>query len=324
MSGTGPDKPSLAWGLVRLARPAQWSKSIFVVVGPVYWLVDHRPEDPWRFGLNVVLAAVAFALASSGCYVFNDLADAEEDRNHPRKMRRPIASGVVPPGVAKVYGLALFAAAAVLVLLIGRTTWIPAALILGLYVANVLAYSAGLKRLVIADVMSLSMGFVLRVLGGCAAIGIAPTTWLLNATLFLSMFLAFGKRLGERRTLGAEAASARSVQGLYSDALLQMAVVVTAVATLLTYAGYVQSRAEDFTVHFSPALEGVAGSGFGLNLLWLTILPSTLALLRAMVQLERGTYDDPTELAVHDGVVRVCGVAFVMLTVLAVAFSVGT
>ena len=323
MSAAGGGKGSLAWGLVRLARPAQWSKSVFVVVGPVYWLLDHRPEDPWGFALHVLAAAGAFALASSGCYVFNDLADAEEDRNHPRKMHRPIASGVVPARVARVYGIALFLAAAVLVALVGRGTWVPAALILGIYVANVMAYSAGLKRLGIADVMSLSMGFVLRVLGGCAAIGIAPTTWLLNATLFLSMFLAFGKRLGERRTLGAGAASARSVQGLYSDPLLQMAVVVTAVATLVTYAGYVQSRAEDFTVHFSPALEGVEGLGFGLNLLWLTILPSTLALLRAMVQLERGTYDDPTELAVHDAVVRVCAVAFVGLTVLAVAFSPG-
>ncbi len=314
----------LGWGLFRLARPAQWSKSVFVLVGPMYWLVDHDPEDPKGFALSVLLTAAAFALASSGCYVFNDLADAEEDRNHPRKRRRPIASGVVSPGVARVFGVVLFAAAAGLVVGVGSETWPATATLLALYVANVLAYSAWLKHRVIADVMSLSMGFVLRVLGGCAAVGITPTTWLLNVTLFLSMFLAFGKRLGERRTLGDDAASARTVQGAYSDALLQMAVVVTAVATLLTYSGYVQSRADDFTVRLGPAASGAEGPGFGLNLLWLTILPSTMAMLRAMVQLERGTYDDPTELAVRDRVVRVCGVAFVGLTVLAVAFSGGT
>lgn len=302
MSGAEAGKPSLAWGLVRLARPAQWSKSVFVVVGPVYWLLDHRPEDPWRFGLNVLLAATAFALASSGCYVFNDLADAEEDRNHPRKMRRPIASGVVPPGVARMYGLALFAAAAVLVGLIGRETWVPAALILAIYVANVLAYSAGLKRLVIADVMSLSMGFVLRVVGGCAAIAIAPTTWLLNVVLFLSMTLAFGKRLGERRSAGVDATSIRGVQRQYTDELLRMALVVTAVGTLLTYAGYVTTRESDFL-------------WLGFNTLWLSLLPATFGLLRAILLLEHGRYDDPTELAVSDRAFQASAVVFGLFTV---------
>jgi decaprenyl-phosphate phosphoribosyltransferase len=314
----------LVRGLVRLARPTQWTKSVFVLVGPVYWLADHGTADLPRFVTDVLLAAFAFALASSGCYVLNDLADVEEDRFHPRKRRRPLASGAVPLSMARWYALALFAAAGALVVSIpGTAGWLTAT-VLALYVANVLLYSARLKRVVIADVMSLSMGFVLRVFGGCAAIGVTPTTWLLNATLFLAMFLAFGKRLGERRTLGDDAASARAVQENYSDALLQMAVVVTAVATLLTYAGYVQSREVFYTVRIGAADPGTGGSGFGLNLLWLTMLPATLALLRAMVQLERGTYDDPTEFAIHDAVARVCGVLFVGLTVLAMVFSTGS
>ena len=100
------------------------------------------------------------------------------------------------------------------------------------YVANVTAYSALLKHIVIADVVSLSLGFVLRVLVGCAAVGVSPTTWLLNTTFFLAMFLAFGKRLGERRLLGGEgAALARGVQAGYTDELLRLAVVVTAVVS---------------------------------------------------------------------------------------------
>lgn len=274
-------------GLIKLARPTQWSKSIFVLVGPAYWLMDHRPDDPMLFALEVLMACGAFSLASSGCYVLNDLADVEEDRNHPRKRNRPIASGVVPPALARWYALALFAASAVLVVVLPSHSWWLMGLLVGGYVTNVLIYSARLKHMVIADVMSLSMGFVLRVIGGCAAIGVAPTTWLLNVTLFLSMTLALGKRLGERRSMGDGVASVRGVQAKYSDDMLRMAVVVTAVGTLLTYAGYVTTREADFSV-------------FGFNWLWLSLLPATYGLLRAILLLEHGKYDDPTELAVSD------------------------
>ncbi len=306
---------------MKVARPTQWSKSVFVAVGPLYGWSQGLGID-W---VSVAWAVVAFSLASSGLYVVNDWFDREKDRAHPRKRHRPLASGAVSARAGLVYACVLLAGSAAAVLMIERAhTTAAVGVLVGLHVANVLGYSAYFKHKVIVDVLSLAMGFVLRVLAGCAAAEIEPSTWLLNATLFLSMFLAFGKRLGERRTLGADASAARSVQLGYSDNLLQMAVVVTAVATLLTYAGYVQSRAEDFTVRFWSVDAGmgeVVGAGFGLNLLWLTMLPSTLALLRAMVQLERGTYDDPTELAVHDAVVRVCAVGFAGLTVLAVAFS---
>lgn len=306
----------------KLARPTQWSKSVFVMVGPLYGWSQGLAID-W---VSVWWAVLAFSLASSGLYVVNDWFDREKDRVHPRKRHRPLASGAVSARGGLVFAGVLLGLAAVAVgmLIPAWHTVAAVGILLAMHVGNVLVYSAYFKNKVIVDVLSLAMGFVLRVLAGCAAAEIEPSTWLLNATLFLSMFLAFGKRLGERRTLGDDASAARTVQGLYSDTLLQMAVVVTAVATLLTYAGYVQSRAHDFTVRLGAVPEGAETPGFGLNLLWLTMLPSTLALLRAMVQLERGTYDDPTELAVRDAVVRVCGVTFVGLTVLAVAFSGGT
>ena len=136
---------------------------------------------------------------------------------------------------------------------------------------------------------------------------VLPSTWLLNVTFFLAMFLAFGKRLGERRTMGDAAANARSVQSDYSDAFLQMAVVVTAVTTLLTYAGYVQAREADYT--------------WGLNLLWLTILPATYGMLRCIVLVDRGTYDDPTELATHDRPFQLAMGLFALVTVVLVGFG---
>jgi len=248
-------------------------------------------------------AFVAFGLAASGCYVLNDLADREADRVHPRKRRRPIASGVVSPGLARVYAAALFVGAFAVLWFVAPGARVPTAAAVGVYVLNVNLYSMGLKHVVMLDVLLLSLGFVLRTLGGCAAAGVEPSTWLLNVTLFVAMFLAFGKRLGERRTMaaaGADAHLARAAQQGYSDDLLRMAVVVTAVATLVTYAGYVQAREAAYTL--------------GFNLLWLTMLPATYGLFRAMTLLERGDYDDPTVLATKDAAFQVSAALFVAVT----------
>ncbi len=286
--------------LLRLARPKHWIKSGFVLIGPFYGLAV-EPGGLAEAALPVGLATAAFSFASSGCYAINDVLDAPVDRAHPRKRNRPVAAGRVSPTAATLFALALYALAGGAVALTPGTT---ARLWLGLsvagYVALVGMYSAWLKRVIIADVMCLSLGFVLRVLGGCAAAAIAPSAWLLNCTLFLAMFMAFGKRLGERRTLGEEASAARRVQGLYTDDLLRMVVVVTGVATLVSYSFYVEDQSDRYTV--------------GFNLLWLTVLPATYVLLRCIVLLERGMYDDPTELAVHDGGFQIGALLFALVT----------
>lgn len=319
--------------LLRLARPHQWSKSAFVLVGPFYHLPQaaHDGRELRAILIPALLTAAMFALVSSACYVVNDILDVKADRLHPRKRNRPIASGAVKPGFAWAYALALaIAGFAGLIFLPGAAPsgqaetvtprlWVAGALLL--YAANVTAYSAFIKRSVITDVMSLSVGFVLRVMAGCWAVAIMPTVWLLNVSLFLAMFLSFGKRLGERKMLlaalandpdhdprtaaqrASEAAALhRAVQAFYTDTLLQMAVVVTGVATLMGYAAYVQAQAD----------KGLYYAGF--NLLWLTILPATYCLLRAIVQLERGAYDDPTELAVHDRAFQAGAAVFAIVT----------
>ncbi|MEL6395146.1 MAG: UbiA prenyltransferase family protein [Planctomycetota bacterium] len=294
---------------LRLARLKQWAKSVFVLIGPVYWLQDNRPEAWGGFVLTCGLTALAFALASSACYVFNDLADIESDRAHPRKCRRPLASGAISPAAGRIFAgvLGVLAAVCVVFLEPAARSWVGG--LLALYVVNVLTYSAALKHRAIADTMSLSMGFVLRVLGGCAAVLIPPSTWLLSVTFFLALLLSFGKRLGERATFSGDAeaaARARPVQASYSSELLRMMVVVSGVATLLTYAGYVSTREDRYTF-------GAEGE-FGFNLLWLTLLPATYGLLRAILLLERGRYDDPTELAVNDRPFQVSALAFGGLT----------
>jgi len=301
----GRSAPGRVLAFVRLARPHQWSKGVFVLVGPLYALSNGERWDP----IPLLFALIAFCLGSSGCYVFNDLADAESDRRHPRKRTRPIASGRVGESEARIYGAALIAAAMIAAMFVGGggRWWVLT--LVGAYIVNVMLYSAALKHIVIVDVLSLSSGFVLRVLGGCAAAMVAPSTWLLNVTLFLSMFLAFGKRLGERRVLGTDegAEGARGVQRAYTDQLLRMMVVVSGVASLLTYTSYVQSRAGDMTL----VLAAGPGGGFAFNILWITVLPVMLGLLRTITVIMDGRYDDPTELAMRDRVVRWSVVIFV-------------
>ncbi len=294
---------------VRLARPTQWAKSAFVLLGPLYWIADgNLKQVTLQTGLGVAGALLVFGFASSACYVLNDVRDRHADALHPRKRHRPIAAGVITPAAARWFSVVLLLLAAASLLLVPARGVPLVAAAAGLYVANTLLYSVAMKHVVILDVISLASGFVLRVLGGCAAISVTPSTWLLNSTFFLAMFLAFGKRLGERRTMGPDAAAVRAVQSGYTDELLRMAVVVTAVATLLTYAGYVQSREDDYNHYI-----------LGFNLLWLTILPATFGLLRAIVLLERGAYDDPTELASRDRPFQASVAIFGVTTALVVA-----
>lgn len=310
-----PSAPGPLRDLIRLARPKQWIKCGFVLIGPFYGLADIADRATTRVEwLAVVLAAVgavlAFGFAASAGYVVNDLRDRELDRVHPRKCKRPIAAGRVSVPAARAYAGVLAALALGAILLVpadgeGEDASVLSRTLLGgcvlLYAANTLLYSLFFKRAAVLDVVSLAMGFVLRVLGGCAAVGVAPSPWLLSCTFFVSMFLALGKRLGERRTLGADAAAARGVQALYTDDFLRMSVVVTGVATLLSYSDYVVAQSETYTV--------------GFNLLWLTILPATYGLLRCIVLIERGVHDDPTELATKDRPFQAACAVFGLLTI---------
>lgn len=306
--------------LIKLARPKQWIKGAFVLLGPLYAASEGKAVD-W---VGVGAALVAFSLAASGCYVLNDVRDVELDRAHPRKRLRPIATGAVPVAAAVRYGILLLIAAGAAIGgyaiaasfgaidATGSPAWL--ALMVGMYIANVNAYSLVLKRATVLDVISLALGFVLRVLAGCIAAGVVASPWLVNTTFFISMFLAFAKRLGERRTmLAAEggAVAARTVQAKYTDEILRMLVVVTGVASLLTYAGYVQAHVP------ASATEAAAGNFWlrgTFQTLWLTMLPATYGLLRCIVLVERGEYDDPTELAGQDRPFQVSVLAFGALT----------
>ncbi|WP_301102287.1 decaprenyl-phosphate phosphoribosyltransferase [Propionivibrio sp.] len=225
---------------LKLLRPHQWVKSGFVFVGLLF---GHAWQQPLLVQ-KVVLAAAAFALAASAVYVINDLADREGDREHPEKRLRPLASGAVSvtqalllAGVCMVWALLLATAASTTVLLI----------VLSYALLNV-AYSMGLKHVVLLDVFIISAGFMLRILAGTLGVGIAPSHWLLLCGLLLTLFLGFAKRRAELNALLGRGGSHRKVLDDYDPVLLDKLIGICAAGAIVSYSLYTVS-AETVAMH---------------------------------------------------------------------------
>lgn len=168
----------MALELLSAMRPRQWVKNVFVLAPLVF---SSQLDDPRVLG-RALLAFAAFSLVASAVYLVNDIRDREEDRRHPRKRLRPIAAGRLPVAVAAGTALLLAAASLAVGVALGGTF----VTILVVYLAANLAYSMGLKRVVILDVMVLSFGFVLRVMAGSAAVRVEVSAWLILCTSFTS------------------------------------------------------------------------------------------------------------------------------------------
>ena len=211
-------------------RPHQWTKNLMVFAAPA--LSKHLFE--WGPLEKSVLAFVIFCALSGTVYLLNDVADLERDRLHPRKRLRPIASGALSPRAAALLALVLGLASLGLSALLG----LPFVLCAGLYLALNVLYSFRLKEIVILDVLSVSLGFVLRAVAGGVAIGVLVSDWLLVCTLLLAMFLALAKRRHELVSLTTSATGHRKILAEYSPYLLDQMISVVTASCLTAYAFY--------------------------------------------------------------------------------------
>jgi len=220
--------------LLEAMRPRQWSKNVFVFAGIVFAgrLFDRAAE------LRVLACFAVFCAASSAVYLVNDVADRESDAHHPLKRQRPIASGRLRPGIAAVAGLVLAAAS------LAGAAWLNPAtlLIVAAYLASTFAYSFGLKRLFLIDVMIVAGGFVLRAVAGAACIDAEISPWLLVCSFLLALYLALGKRRSELVLLGEGAEAHRVALGRYSLPLVDSWLTALAGAAIVSYAIYTQSE----------------------------------------------------------------------------------
>lgn len=218
--------------LLRLLRVKQWTKNAVVFAAFVFALGDRQQNlAAWELW-KVALAALAFSLVSSAVYVFNDLKDAPQDRLHPIKKNRPIASGAVGPGLA--WG----AAALLLAAGLGGAGRLGAELlaVLGAYLALQVVYTLGLKRLALVDVIVIALGFVLRALAGAVVIHVKISPWLLICAMMLALFLGLCKRRHEKVNLAG--LGTRAALDGYDERLLDLLIAMTAAAALVCYSIY--------------------------------------------------------------------------------------
>jgi 4-hydroxybenzoate polyprenyltransferase len=181
----------------------------------------------------MALAFIAFCAMGSCVYVINDYRDRESDRRHPTKRNRPLASGAVTTGAAIAAGIVMAAIST-------ATAWMaePRVLfVIVIYLAINSAYSFGLKNQPVVDVFCIATGFMLRIMAGTWAIGIAPSGWLILTGMFLTLFLGFAKRLAEW-TDAAGSHDRRRVLEAYSPELLNSFLSITATGTVLSYGLY--------------------------------------------------------------------------------------
>jgi len=211
-------------------RPRQWTKNLLLFAGIVF---AAKLGDAGRWA-EAIGAFAAYCAASSAAYLVNDVRDAENDRLHPAKRARPVASGELPERHALVLAGALAAGALALTALLGP--W--SALFMAAFLALQAAYTAALKHVVLIDVLAIGALFVVRAAAGAEAVDVRISPWLLLCTALLALFLALAKRRGELVLVGAEATPGRPVLLGYSLALVDQLVSVVAASTVIAYSLY--------------------------------------------------------------------------------------
>lgn len=231
--------------VLQLLRPHHWVKNGFVLAGLLF---GHARDQP-GYVAAAIAATLAFCLASSAVYAFNDARDAERDREHPDKNGRPVARGAISVGAAIGIGAVLAAAA------LGIAAWTAwqVAATAGAYLALNAAYSLGLKHVPVLDVFAIAAGFMLRLLAGTWGIGIEPSRWLLACGFLLTLFLGFAKRRAELERLADDAGQHRVVLESYTLAFLDKAVFACVVGMVVTYGLYTVS-AETVALHGTEQL----------------------------------------------------------------------
>jgi 4-hydroxybenzoate polyprenyltransferase len=290
---------SAAVGLLVSLRPGEWTKNLLVFAGLLF---GQRLLD--RASVERAFGAFAIFCALSGVvYLINDIIDCESDRQHPLKSRRPIACGDLDIGMAAGVAAALGAGAlGASVALGGRFAAVAVA-----YLALQALYSGVLKHVVILDVLTIAIGFVLRAVAGAVAVDVEISRWLLVCTILLALFIALAKRRHELVLLADGAVSHRKILGEYSPYLLDQMIAVVTASTLIAYIFYT----------ISPETE----QKFGTHWLWLTIPFPLYGIFRYLYLVHRREGGgSPAELLITDRPLLVC-VALWGLTVMLLIYK---
>jgi decaprenyl-phosphate phosphoribosyltransferase len=278
-------------GLIRTARPKQWTKNVLVFAAPG---ADGALGHATPF-VHTLIAFVCFCLAASGTYFLNDAADVDSDRRHSTKRSRPVAAGVVSVALARAVGIALVVAGIGLAF---AARWELAVTIAG-YAAITTLYSIVLKNIAVVDIVAVAAGFVLRAVAGVTATGVPISDWFLIVASFGSLFMVAGKRHAERIEMGTDAAAVRATLDQYSESFLGYIRSLSSAAVFLAYCLWAFEKAQE--AHLSVP--------------WyqLSIVPFVLGVLRYALLVDQGKGAAPEEVVLTDRTLQVIGVLWVVV-----------
>ena len=293
-----PRAPGLVWDLIYLCRPHHWTKNIFVLAP---WLFSGGVWNP-SLCFSSLAGLACFCLWSSSVYSLNDAVDAKADRTHPRKRERPVAAGRLTPAAAAALATGLAMTATVL-----SYAWLPPGFLLFglLYAVNGVAYCLIFRNHVIADVLIIAIGFVLRLLAGCAAIDVEASSWLLVCGFSLALLLGFGKRRSEI-ALADRGSEFREVLATYTGQKLDVLLAISSSVCLLSYMLY--------TV--APETAERHGS----HRLIYTVPFVAYGVFRYLFKAQEGAADSPVDLLLRDPVFAINGACWVAAVAAALYF----
>jgi decaprenyl-phosphate phosphoribosyltransferase len=266
--------------MIRLMRPTHWIKNAIVLFPVVFAM---RTGDVWAWR-SAGIATIAFCLASSAIYIFNDIRDRTADQLHPRKKDRPLAAGRIGVLAASVEALCLLISGVCVAWIVNDI--LPAVVMI--YVLLQFAYTLLLKQKVIVDVICIALGFVIRAVAGAVAIGVEVSSWLFVCTFTICLFLGFCKRCNELATLKEpqKASEHRKTLAAYSSELLTHLITLSAGVAVVAFLLYASN--ERTIEHF------------GTNYLMYTLPIVMYGITRFAMLSMKGIYSDPTDLFLHD------------------------
>jgi decaprenyl-phosphate phosphoribosyltransferase len=280
--------------LLTLARPRQWVKNVLVIAAPGAAGALGHDDVPVR----VVVACIAFCLISAGIYALNDVRDRHEDRRHPRKRLRPVASGEVEPRDAVRFGVVSMACGLILCAAVT-----PLLMLVGLgYLALTISYSWVWRHIPVLDLVALAGGFVLRAVAGGVAADVGLSRWFVLVVTCAAVFVATGKRLAELLRAAATGGRARRVLRRYSAPTLRGVLAASGAGALFAYCVWAFEL---------PDVDGIP---------WrlLTVIPFTLCLLRYGRLVRTGAGEAPEEVLVSDTGMAIGGLTWIVLFALSV------
>ncbi len=219
---------------IKVLRPNQWTKNVFVLAGLFFSKEYLNPETGVESTLLALAGFMIFSIVSGVVYIVNDIADREADRNHPEKNKRPIASGKLKVSNAIALGIVLFTGSIIAAYFINPMFFV---ITLIYFIVNIF-YSFYLKHLVLFDIISVALGFILRAIAGTTIIGVYASSWFLLCTFFLALLLASSKRRHEYITLISLENKTRRVLQNYSEDLLNQIIAIASSGAVISYSLY--------------------------------------------------------------------------------------